>query len=98
MPRLRRCPDLSPRDPSGSALHAVVRDHLATFLRERDEDAPLPGFVTDELRGLLDCGVLAKGCAPPPNNAARAVAAASTAWWRSRARAAASALAASAGA
>ncbi len=24
---------------------------------------PLPGFVADELRGLLDCGVLAKGCA-----------------------------------
>jgi hypothetical protein len=63
VPRLRRCPDLSPRDPSGSALHAVVRDHLATFLRERDDDAPLPGFITDELRGLLDCGVLAKGCA-----------------------------------
>jgi hypothetical protein len=41
----------------------VVRDHLATFLRERDDDAPLPGFITDELRGLLDCGVLAKGCA-----------------------------------
>ncbi len=26
-------------------------------------DAPLPGFVTDELRGLLDSGVLIKGCA-----------------------------------
>jgi hypothetical protein len=41
----------------------VVRDHLATFLRAREDDAPLPGFVTDELRGLLDSGVLAKGCA-----------------------------------
>ena len=59
-----RCPDLSPRDPSGSALHAIVRDHLATFLAERERaDAPLPSFVTDELRGVLDCGVLAKGCA-----------------------------------
>ena len=60
----RGCPDLSPRDPSGSALHAVLRDHLATFLAERERaDAPLPRFVTDELRGALDCGVLAKGCA-----------------------------------
>ena len=60
----RRYPDLSPRDPSGSALHAVLRDHLETFLAERERaDAPLPRFVTDELRGVLDCGVLAKGCA-----------------------------------
>ena len=58
-----RCPDLSPRDPSGSALHAVMRDHLATFLRAREEaDAPLPSFVMDELRGVLECGVRAKGC------------------------------------
>ena len=60
----RRYPDLSSRDPSGSALHAVLRDHLETFLAERERaDAPLPRFVTDELRGVLDCGVLAKGCA-----------------------------------
>jgi hypothetical protein len=60
----RRYPDLSPRDPSGSALHAVLRDQLETFLAERERaDAPLPRFVTDELRGVLDCGVLAKGCA-----------------------------------
>lgn len=60
----RRYPDLSPRNPSGSALHAVLREHLETFLAERERaDAPLPRFVTDELRGALDCGVLAKGCA-----------------------------------
>jgi len=60
----RRYPDLSPRDPTGSALHAVLREHLETFVAERERaDAPLPRFVTDELRGALDCGVLAKGCA-----------------------------------
>jgi hypothetical protein len=50
----------------------------------------LRGFVTDERRGLLDCDVLAKGCAPPPNHPAGARAAGWTAWWRSRAKAAAS--------
>ncbi|MFM7298751.1 MAG: transposase zinc-binding domain-containing protein, partial [Planctomycetota bacterium] len=60
----RSYPDLSPRDPSKSALHAILRDHLETFLAEREEaGAPLPRFVTKELRAALSCGVLRNGCA-----------------------------------
>ncbi len=56
--------DTSPRDPERGALHRILREHLATFLSEREEaGAPLPKFVVDELRGYLDCGVLARGCA-----------------------------------
>jgi hypothetical protein len=41
-----------------------LREHLETFLAERAEaGAPLPGFVLEELRGYLRCGVLAAGCA-----------------------------------
>ncbi|UJR87381.1 transposase [Sandaracinus amylolyticus] len=43
-------------------LHRIVREHLETFLARRAEaDAPMPGFVVDELRGYLECGVLARG-------------------------------------
>ncbi len=56
--------DTSPRDPQRGALHAILRDHLPTFLDEREEaGAPLPKFVVKELRGYLTCGVLANGCA-----------------------------------
>jgi hypothetical protein len=56
--------DTSPRDPQRGPLHALLREHLETFLAERAEaGAPLPGFVLEELRGYLRCGVLAAGCA-----------------------------------
>lgn len=47
-------------------LHAIVREHLETFLREvaqRAEGTGLPGFAEQELRDFLTCGVLAHGCA-----------------------------------
>ena len=71
-PRGRRRDELSApelpgpltRDPSKSALHAILRDHLETFLAEHEEaGAPLPRFVTKELRATLSCGVLRNGCA-----------------------------------
>jgi hypothetical protein len=56
--------DTSPRDPQRGALHTLLREHLETFVAEREEaGAPLPGFVLEELRAYLRCGVLAAGCA-----------------------------------
>jgi len=56
--------DTSPLDPRRGPLHTILRQHLADFLAERERlGAPLPGFVVDELRGYLECGVLAAGCA-----------------------------------
>jgi len=43
-------------------LHRVLREHLETFLGRRSEAGePMPSFVVDELRGYLRCGVLAHG-------------------------------------
>ena len=45
-------------------MHALLREHLETFLAEREEaGAALPRFVVEELRGYLRCGVLWVGCA-----------------------------------
>jgi hypothetical protein len=45
-------------------LHAILREHLETFLAEREASGQgLPGFVVDELRDYLRCGVLAMGAA-----------------------------------
>ena len=48
-------------------LHAVVREHLETFLeeaRERSEQGlGLPRFVAEEFKRYLECGVLANGFA-----------------------------------
>ncbi len=55
-----------PRDPERGVLHAVVRAHLETFLREaahRAGGAGLPQFVEQEFRQFLTCGVLAHGFA-----------------------------------
>jgi len=54
------------RDPAGSVLHGLVRDHFETFRAEaahlRDGDG-LPRFVEDEFHGFLRCGFLAGGFA-----------------------------------
>ena len=43
-------------------LHQVLRGELETFLaRQHDRGRPVPRFVERELRGLLECGVLAHG-------------------------------------
>lgn len=54
------------RDRERGVLHAVVRAHLETFLREaarRAGGAGLPWFVEREFRDFLTCGVLAHGFA-----------------------------------
>jgi Transposase zinc-binding domain len=53
-----------PRDAEHGVLHAVVRKHPETFLREaaqRADGAGLPQFVEQEFREFLACGVLAHG-------------------------------------
>ena len=43
-------------------LYQVAAQHLETFLaRAEQRDRPVPRFVVRELRGFLDCGVLARG-------------------------------------
>jgi hypothetical protein len=54
------------RAPEQTVLHAVVREHLATFLaevRERGDGQGLPSFVERELREFLTCGTMARGFA-----------------------------------
>jgi hypothetical protein len=54
-----------PRSAPATVHHRIVRDHLLTFLEQTAErrGAPLPRFVERDLRGFVDCGVLAKGFA-----------------------------------
>lgn len=52
-----------PRRPTETALYALVRDHLETFVafaRERYERG-LPRYGEDELRAYLKCGVFSEG-------------------------------------
>jgi len=59
----RLAPAYALRRPTETALYALVRDHLETFLAHAREtyDAPLPRYVQNELRGYLLCGVFAHG-------------------------------------
>ena len=51
-----------PRNPEDNPLYGIVSGHLETFLaRQRERERPVPPFVERELRGFLDCGVLANG-------------------------------------
>lgn len=56
-------PIYSRRQPEKTALYKVIQEHLLTFEREWTDTAgrTLPKFVTDELHGYLDCGILAQG-------------------------------------
>ncbi|MBM4363690.1 MAG: transposase, partial [Deltaproteobacteria bacterium] len=49
--------------PESTPLHAVVRDHLETFLAAAREDhgKALPRYVEAEMRAYLACGILAHG-------------------------------------
>ena len=53
------------REPEHTILHAVVRERLESFLaaaRERSANGRgLRSFVERDLRGYLDCGILARG-------------------------------------
>jgi hypothetical protein len=51
-----------PRNPEDNPLYGIISGHLETFLAsQRERDRPVPPFVERELRGFLDCGVLANG-------------------------------------
>jgi hypothetical protein len=55
-----------PRDAEHTVLHAVIREHLETFVREateRGDGSGLPRFVEDEFRAFLTCGILSHGFA-----------------------------------
>jgi hypothetical protein len=51
------------REPQGSVLHQLVREHLEPFLAYTREHyrKPLPKYVERELRGFLSCGDLRAG-------------------------------------
>ena len=59
----RLAPTYLPRDPHGTVLYRLVKEHGAAFLRHAREsyDRPLPRYVEDELRGYLRCGDFSKG-------------------------------------
>lgn len=51
-----------PRAPEQSILYTVVAGELETFLaRQQERDRPVPGFVEDEFRSILECGILEYG-------------------------------------
>ena len=62
----------------------MLQEHLATFDQQWTDPAEgrtLPAFVTEELRGFLDCGILARGFAHLYCDAV-----ARGTWWPSAAR------------
>jgi len=57
-----RSADYVPRCPEQTPLYIAFAEELGTFLaRRRDDERHLPRFVERELRGFLDCGILAHG-------------------------------------
>jgi hypothetical protein len=51
-----------PRRVETTLLHRTLRRHVETFLEEAARTGrPVPGFVEEELRGFLDCGIAANG-------------------------------------
>jgi hypothetical protein len=54
------------RQPEKSALYQALQKHLLTFEQEWTDQASgrtLPKFVTDELHGYMNCGILGRGFA-----------------------------------
>jgi len=69
-PRLRPhagpapCHRYERRRPEKTPLHKIMSENLASWLEWRDEaERPVPGYVEDELRGYLECGILCFGFA-----------------------------------
>ena|SRR6266545_2513898 len=59
-------PDYRPRDAEHAVLYRVIAEHLEAFLemaKRHADGSPLPGFVEQEFRDFLTCGVLAHGFA-----------------------------------
>ena len=52
------------RRPEKTPLHKVVSENLESWLEWREAaERPVPGYVEDELRGYLECGLLCFGFA-----------------------------------
>ena len=52
------------RRPEKTPLHRVVCENLESWLQRREAaERPVPGYVEDELRGYLECGLLCFGFA-----------------------------------
>ena len=52
------------RRPEKTPLHKVVSENLESWLAWRDrKEQPVPGYVQEELRGYLECGLLCFGFA-----------------------------------
>jgi hypothetical protein len=55
-----------PREPEQSLVYRVLQENLETFLaRQKEKGRDVPKFVERELRGVLECGVLACGWVLP---------------------------------
>jgi hypothetical protein len=51
-----------PREPEQSLVYHVLQENLETYLaRQKEKGRDVPKFVERELRGVLECGVLACG-------------------------------------
>jgi len=52
------------RRPEKTPLHRIVSENLESWLEWREAaERPVPGYVEDELRGYLECGLLCFGFA-----------------------------------
>jgi hypothetical protein len=52
------------RRPEKTPLHKIVSENLESWLAWREAaERPVPGYVEDELRGYLECGILCFGFA-----------------------------------
>ncbi|MEX1075495.1 MAG: hypothetical protein WED27_03475 [Pirellulales bacterium] len=50
------------RRPEKTPLHKVVSENLESWLEWRDRsERPVPGYVEEEFRGYLECGILCFG-------------------------------------
>jgi len=50
------------RRPEKTPLHKIVSGYLESWLEWRDQaERPVPGYVEEELRGYLECGILCFG-------------------------------------
>ena len=72
-PRLRPHAGAAPRRryerhrPEKTPLHKIISEHLASWLEWRDEaERPVSGYVEEELRGYLECGILCFSLRPCP--------------------------------
>ena len=55
------------RRPEKTPLHKIISENLASWLEWRDEaERPVPGYVEEELRGYLECGILCFSLRPCP--------------------------------